>query len=430
MAPKKVMKTGITKKPKKTQTLMKGTTAKNTLMKGPKKRQTLMKGAEKRQTLMKGQKKDAKPGPKPRKSSLTKAKLAQLGKLSLKEKVDKITEEAETKEEAAQVLKDVITPNERGQIWSKHQISLKNDKEGQKEHNELNKTQKGLASLLWFVENQSKKFYNATAQFGTKQTLIKGDEWKSETQMLKDFGSDEFQLHLESGRIQWRHDPYTPGVYNYKDLNDIKGQTEVSRKRTHSMGIEMEASDHHEEGFMKGWSKGQHHLLEDLEHGSKGAGKSSSSKGKKGAGKGGKGKSRGKAMLALTNGEENEETEEQDKEAEERNDWNKCLIKAQKAKEGCILAIANMDEAVASAQKAGRLTKATRKDYEDLMKEVGAKAEKLKKLLKLKGSQYSLENAKALIQEAANKTKELKDETKECIGLANKAGSKASTCKK
>ena len=118
------------------------------------------------------------------------------------------------------------------------------------------------------------------------------------------------------------------------------------------------------------------------------------------------------------------------KEAEERNDWNKCLIKAQKAKEGCILAIANMDEAVASAQKAGRLTKATRKDYEDLMKEVGAKAEKLKKLLKLKGSQYSLENAKALIQEAANKTKELKDETKECIGLANKAGSKASTSKK
>ena len=80
--------------------------------------------------------------------------------------------------------------------------------------------------------------------------------------MLKDFGSDEFQLHLESGRIQWRHDPYTPGVYNYKDLNDIKGQTEVSRKRTHSMGIEMEASDHHEEGFMKGWSKGQHHLLQ------------------------------------------------------------------------------------------------------------------------------------------------------------------------
>ena len=347
---------------------------------------------------------------------MTKAKLAQLGKLSLKEKVEKIAEESETKEEAAQVLKEAISPNERGQIWSKHNIALKTDKEAQKEHNEMNKTQKGLASLLWFVENQSKKFYNATAQFGTKHTLIKGDHWKSEKQMLEDFGPEEFQMHVQSGKIQWRNDPYTEGVYNYKDLNDVRGQTEVTRKRTHSMGIEMEASDLHEEGFMKNWSKGQHHLLEDMEHSSKGLGKSSSSKGNKSAGS--KGKSKGKPLLALTNGEEEEETETKDKDAEEKHDWNKCLAKAQKAKEGCILAIANMEEAVA------------RKDYEGLVKEVEAKAGKLKKLLKLKGSQYSLENAKALIQEAANKTKELKDETKECIGLANKAGSKASTSKK
>ena len=429
MAPKKVMKAGTLKQTSKKQTLMKGPKTKQTLMKGTKTKQTLMKGPKEKQTLVKGQKKVAKPGPKPKKSSLTKAKLAQLGKLSLKEKVEKITEEAETKEEAAQVLKEAISPNERGQIWSKHQIALKTDQEAQKEHSEMNKTQKGLASLLWFVENQSKKNYNATAQFGTKQTLIKGDTWKSEKQMLEDFGLEEFQLHVQSGRIQWRNDPYTEGVYNYKDLNDVKGQTEVTRKRNHSMGIEVEASDLHEEGFMKNWSKGQHHLLEDIQHGSKGAGKSSSSKGNKGAGKGGKARGKGQGLLALTNGED-EEKEKKDKDEDEKTAWNKCLVKAQKAKEGCILAIANMEEAVGSAQKAGRLTKATRKDYEAMMKEVEVKAEKLKKLLKLKGSQYSLENAKALIQEAANKTKELKDETKECIGLANKAGSKASTSKK
>ena len=66
--------------------------------------------------MVKGQKTVAKPGPKPKKSSLTKAKLAQLGKLSLKEKVEKITEEAETKEEAAQVLKEAISPNERSNL--------------------------------------------------------------------------------------------------------------------------------------------------------------------------------------------------------------------------------------------------------------------------------------------------------------------------
>ena len=306
MAPKKVMKAGTLKQTSKKQTLMKGPKTKQTLMKGTKTKQTLMKGPKEKQTLVKGQKKVAKPGPKPKKSSLTKAKLAQLGKLSLKEKVEKITEEAETKEEAAQVLKEAISPNERGQIWSKHQIALKTDQEAQKEHSEMNKTQKGLASLLWFVENQSKKFYNATAQFGTKQTLIKGDTWKSEKQMLEDFGLEEFQLHVQSGRIQWRNDPYTEGVYNYKDLNDVKGQTEVTRKRNHSIGIEVEASDLHEEGFMKNWSKGQHHLLEDIQHGSKGAGKSSPSKGNKGAGKGGKARGKGQGLLALTNGEDEE----------------------------------------------------------------------------------------------------------------------------
>ena len=200
--------------------------------------------------------------------------------------------------------------------------------------------------------------------------------------MLEEFGLEEFQLHVQSGRIQWRNDPYTEGVYNYKDLNDVKGQTEVTRKRNHSMGIEVEASDLHEEGFMKNWSKGQHHLLEDIEHGSKGAGKSSSSKGNKGAGKGGKARGKGQGLLALTNGED-EEKEKKDKDEDEKTAWNKCLVKAQKAKEGCILAIANMEEAVGSAQKAGRLTKATRKDYEAMMKEVEVKAEKLKKLLKL-----------------------------------------------
>ena len=48
-------------------------------------------------------------------------------------------------------------------------------------------------------------------------------------------------------------------------------------------------------------------------------------------------------------------------------------------------------------------------------------------MLKLKGNHYTLEAAKEIIVGAANKTKELKDEIKECVGLANKAGSKAST---
>eukprot|EP00435_Cladocopium_sp_Y103_P001587 s808_g1.t1 len=335
MAPKKVMK-AMKLKPK---TLMKGPKAK---AKSSSSKQAPGKGQE---ALMKG-----------KRSKLTKAQLEKLGKFSLKEKVEQATANAETAEEAAQNLKDIVKPNERGQIWSKHQIAMKGDKEAQEEHNALNKTQKGLASLLWFVENQSKKFYNSSATFGTKHTLIKGDTWKTEKQM--------------------------------------------------------------EAHFMKEWGKGGHHMLHDAETTLSKSGKASGSKGAKG----GKGK---KALLALTNGDE--EDKDKDEKEDENKEWSKCLVKAQKAKEGCILAISNMEEALSSCQKAGRLTKAARNDYEGFIKEVQGQAEKLKKLLKLKQSQYSLEDAKNIIVQAANKTKELKDETKECVGLANKASSKAST---
>ena len=55
------------------------------------------------------------------------------------------------------------------------------------------------------------------------------------------------------------------------------------------------------------------------------------------------------------------------------------------------------------------------------MKDVQQQAEQLKKLLELKGNQYSLQAAKDIMVGAANKTKELKDEIKECIGLANQS---------
>ena len=404
MAPKKVMKAMKVKS--------------KTLMKGPKPKSesaSSKKATGKgKQALMKGNK-----------TKLTKSQLDKLGKLSLKEKVEHATASADTAEEAAQNLKEIIKPNERGQIWSKHQTAMKGDKEAQEEHDALNKTQKGLASLLWFVENQSKKFFNSTATFGTKHTLINGDTWKTwktEKQMIDQFG-DELQLHIQSGRIQWRSDPYTPDVYQYKDLGDITGSTEVTRKRQHSMGVENAATADHEDHFMKEWGKGGHHMLQDAEASGKGQ-RASGSKG----GRGGKGSKGNRAPLAITNGD-GKDKEKEDNKDDEKTEWNKCLVKAQKAKESCILAISNMEEAISNCHKAGRLTKAARKDYEDLMKDVQQQAEQLKKLLKLKGNQYSLQAAKDIIVGAANKTKELKDEIKECVGLANKAGSRASTKK-
>ena len=369
MAPKKVMKAMKVK----SKTLMKGPKPKSESA-SSKKAPGKGKGA-----LMNGNK-----------TQLTKSQLDKFGKLSLKEQVEHATASADTAEEAAKNLKDIIKPNGRGQIWSKHHTAMKGEKEAQEEHDALNKTQKGLASLLWFVENQSKKVFNSTATFGSKHTLVKGDTWKAEKQMLDQFGHDELQPHIQSGRIQWRADPYTPDVYQYKDLGDITGTTEVTRKRQHSMDVERAATADHEDHFMKESGKGGHHMLHDAEASGKGQ-RASGSKG----GRRGKGSKGNKAFLAITNGDVKDKEKEDNK--DEKTEWNKCLVKAQKAKESCILAISNMEEAISNCNQAGRLTKAARKDYEDLMGDVQQQAEQLKKLLKLKGNQYSLQAAKDII---------------------------------
>ena len=112
MAPKKVMKAMKVKS--------------KTLMKGPKPKSesaSSKKATGKgKQALMKGNK-----------TKLTKSQLDKLGKLSLKEKVEHATASADIAEEAAQNLKEIIKPNERGQIWSKHQTAMKGDKEAQEE---------------------------------------------------------------------------------------------------------------------------------------------------------------------------------------------------------------------------------------------------------------------------------------------------------
>eukprot|EP00435_Cladocopium_sp_Y103_P022602 s2046_g5.t1 len=144
MAPKKVMKAMMTKSKALVKGSLKTTASSFSKTALRKSKQTLMKGKETKKkgnnALVKG-----------KASKLTKAQLDKLGQLSLKEKVEQATAGAETAEEAAQTLKETITPNERGQIWSRHQTALKGNQTAQEEHNALSKNQKGLASLLWFL---------------------------------------------------------------------------------------------------------------------------------------------------------------------------------------------------------------------------------------------------------------------------------------
>ena len=77
------------------------------------------------------------------KSTLTKGDLAKLGKLSLDERVKKVTEENNSPEEAALALKDSLTKDESAKMWSKHQTYLKGKSEERAAHEQLTKKGKG-----------------------------------------------------------------------------------------------------------------------------------------------------------------------------------------------------------------------------------------------------------------------------------------------
>ena len=199
---------------------------------------TLSKG--KKRTLPKGQNAPLSKGKKATlsKGKLTRKNLKNLKKLSLEEKVEKIAEQTDTADEAALVLKENIDQNERGRILAKHQAALKHDPEAEQQHQVANKTHKGLSSLLWFIQNKSAKYLNVKATFGTTETLTKGEQWHSEAKMLKELGKEEFAAHLQSGRIQWRSDPWTPNVFNYRGLGDQRKEVQTKRQKTYQAGQE------------------------------------------------------------------------------------------------------------------------------------------------------------------------------------------------
>ena len=64
-------------------------------------------------------------------------KLEKCGSLTLKEKMQLASEEAEDAEEAAALLKKKMTKLESSKVWSKHQTALKNGSE--KDQKELTK---------------------------------------------------------------------------------------------------------------------------------------------------------------------------------------------------------------------------------------------------------------------------------------------------
>jgi len=261
--------------------------------------------------------------------------------------------------------------------------------------------------------------------------LTKGEVWESEKTMLDRFGKDEFQIHLNSGRIRWREDQWSEGVFNYYDQGNVKKKTKVNTGSEWTQGQEYQAEEEDQEKFAKLQGKDLHKHLHDMATLPKGKGN------EKGGGRGGGGnvrkrKGRGKGLLALEDGTVEEEDgkkeeEEEDDGKNKKDPWDEAKNKARKARDLCQGAASNLEESLTKAKGTNRLSKGHKKDAEDLLVQSARAIEKIKGFLVKRPNGMSLEQAKELTIHATKVTKELKDHKKELDLLSNKAMSKCSS---
>ena len=226
------------------------------------------------------------------------------------------------------------------------------------------------------------RFMQMKESVAQSNSLDKREKWESEAAMMQRFGKDEFWAHVQSGRVAWRHDPWAWGVVNYCDKGDLTLNTQVKKSKAWSRGQEYEPTEEEDAEFDGLWNLGASGHLQQVD----GWGKGKSNAFTKGKGQGGG--------------------------------------KGKKGKGDGPLAIKDRDDE--DGEKARRMTKAGKKDTEDLFSRLSKKMELVKVLLVKKEKSMALSKAKALLVEAAALLKEVKDEAKELNQLANRAGSKAS----
>ena len=417
------MKTSLTKggKPMKTSLTKGGKPMKTSLTKGGKPMKTsLTKGGA-------GSSKDRKK-PKVKKGILKKSQLAKLGHMTLAQKCKKAAESAETAEEAASNLKNMLSKQEHSRVWSKHNVSMKGKSaKDKKQFDQLSKGEKGQQAALFMIKSMVPKFMQVQESMQQAHTLNKKEEWLSETQMVEKFGETEFWQHVQSGRIVAREDPWTWNVWNYCDKGNVSKVLQFQRKKKATKAQEFEPTAEDEEQWDEGWHRDGTSYLGEIEMWGKGKGKGKAltkGQGARALTKGtGKGKGKGQGQLALEDGQVEEE-EEDDKTEEEQ--WKEVLQKAKRARDQATTAKADCEAALLQADKVKRVTKAGKKDVEELLLKMKNKIEVVKQVLAKQDKAMKLDKAKGLLVAMGGMLKEVKEETRELNALANKAGSKAS----
>ena len=359
----------------------------------------------------------------PKSKSLSRANLEKLGEMTLQQKIQAAAEATEDPEEQAAILKRSLTAKEAQSVWGKHQSYLKKNP-AEKGVGEVSKKEKGLRAAAWLLQTQGKRYLHASRQVAAVETVKKNNTWESEKQMLDRFGWDEFELHQASGRIVWRSDPTTPGVYQYKDTQSYTGDISVGRGNHWHEGMEVEepdaeAGDRFNQLF---FTDAMNLGIDDIA--GKGTGKSFG-KGK-GVEKGkekGKGRGRGnKRQLALEDGEADPDVGETvpPEEPTEEDLLKEALKKARRGRVQVSSTLSDLEEALGKATE--MLSQKGKAAAQGWIHTLGSMLQDLKKVL---GGKDGLTSAdvKTKLEEVAKVVKGAREETRELMHMANKEGS-------
>ena len=350
------------------------------------------------------------------KNQLNKRNLEKLGEMSLNDKIKAAAEEGESIEEQALALKQKMTKDEHSKLWGRYSTHLNKNPLEKEEVDALPKKEKGMKAAEWLMAIEGKKYVHVKKAVAASQKLKKEEAWESEKTMLDRFGKEELEAHLWSGRITYRKDPNTPGVYQYQDTQCWTTTVEVNRTSSWEHGTEMNPGEEEEGAFNElydqGWKTlGKGHMLESSWKG-KGFGKGQTSGPGKGKGKKGK-----EEQLAIKDKEEENEESEEDSMPE-------ALKKARKARDTVASVQSNLEEALEKASsKLSRQGKAGAEGWCLQLKKLQVD---LKSILSGKKKQTPFA-IKEVLEETAKVVKGAKEETKELKGLANKTCSVASS---
>ena len=363
----------------------------------------------------------AKVKPDNYKNKLNKANLEKLGKMSLDDKIQAAAETGGTVEEQAEVLKDSLTKQEHAKVWGRHQTHLNKNPLEKGELEGLSKKEKGVKAAEWLMKTVGKKYLHVSREVTASDSLEKDNTWKSEKQMMDQFGADELWAHCGSGRVVWRADPHTPDVWQYKDTQAWKGSVTVGRGSKWQEGHELEPGEEDGQHFdqlyyQEAMSLGPGDISGSFGKGSKGFGKGSG----KGKGKGkGFGKGKGSGQLAIKDKEEGEESE---KEEDEEVMMKEALKKARRARDQVASAQNDLEEALGKASS--RLSQKGKAGAQGWATSLSKELVQLKAILNGKRS-LKADGLKKLLEDTAKLVKGAKDETKELKQLANKEASVA-----